>query len=218
MSLSTVVNTKDESVNSKKIILLLPTLGILMFFLMYIISTVYYPGGSYYDRSADGFSWMHNYWCNLMGNEALNGEPNTARYPAIIGTQFLCFGVGIFYYIFPNQFEIRKLWRIVIRIVGVLSMVFAAFLYTDQHDTVLNVAGVFGGIAFIGTLTALNRNGSYLLLWLGVFGMLMITINNYMYYTRVLHEYLPLFQKVTLILVLSWFIAVNQTFVKTNNH
>lgn len=182
---------------------------------MYFISTIYYPGGSYYDRTSEGFSWLHNYWCNLLEKTALNGEPNKARIIAILGTQSLCIGVGMFYYLFPDHFEMRKLWQIVTKFVGVLSMLFAAFLYTEYHDTVLNIAGVFGGIAFLGTLIALHRNSSFGLLWLGALGFFMIGVNNYMYYTRIFHDYLPLIQKITLILVLSWFIAVNLTFVKT---
>jgi hypothetical protein len=54
-------------------ILLLPPVGILIFILLYIVAAFFYPGGSEFDTHSDGFSWKHNYWCNLLNELAIKG-------------------------------------------------------------------------------------------------------------------------------------------------
>ncbi len=191
----------------------LPTIGILGFIILFFVATYYYPGGSYHDRSSRTFSWMHNYWCNLMEAKALNGAPNPARYIAITATFFLCAGVAGFYYLFPRYFVMRKFWKWFIQYVGIGAMLFAALLFTRHHDLVLNIAGALGGFALIGTLIALQHDQSFKMLWIGVFCLLLIGLNNYMYYTRIYVEFLPLIQKITLLIVLGWMLALNLVFM-----
>jgi len=195
----------------------LPTIGILLFFVLFFVASAYYPGGSYHNRSATSFSWMHNYWCNMMEVKALNGEPNDARITAITATFILCFGIASFYYLFPRYFVMRKFWKWVIEFLGIGSMIFAVFLFTQEHDLVLNIAGGLGGFALLGTLVALRHHKLYGLLWLGRFSILLILVNNYMYYTRVQVVYLPFIQKISLFIVLVWIIAMNIAFKKTVN-
>lgn len=192
----------------------LPTIGILGFVLLFFVAAYYYPGGSYRDRSAESFSWIDNYWCNLMDVRALNGQPNPARFIAITATFFLCFGVAGFYYIFPRYFVMRKFWKVFVEFVGMGSMLFAVLLFTKHHDFVLNIAGSLGGLALIGTLVALEHNHQYRMLWLGAFCLLLIGLNSYMYYTRVFVEWLPLLQKFTLLVVLGWMLALNLLFMR----
>lgn len=194
----------------------LPSIGIAGFFILFFVATQYYPGGSYYDRSADSFSWTHNYWCNLMDKRALNGELNPARTLAITATFFLCAGMAAFYYIFPRYFVMRKFWKIFVQVVGIGSMLFAVLLFTKHHDFVLNIAGTLGGLALIGTLVALEHSLQYRMLWIGRFCFLLIMLNSYIYYTRVFVDFLPVLQKITLLLVLPWMMALNLLFMKKN--
>lgn len=193
----------------------LPTIAIFIFFALFFVSSAYYPGGSYHDRSATSFSWMHNYWCNLMEERALNGELNSVRIVSIVATFILCFGIASFYYLFPRYFVMRKFWKWIIEFLGIGSMIFAIFLFTREHDLVLNIAGGLGGFALFGTLVALRHQKLFGLLWLGRFSLLLIVVNNYMYYTRVQVVYLPLIQKITLFIVLFWIVAMNSAFKKT---
>ena len=192
----------------------LPTIGILGFFILFFIAAAYYPGGSYQDRSAESFSWTKNYWCNLMDIRALNGKPNPARYYALAATFSLCIGVAGFYFLFPRYFVMRKFWKWCVQYVGIGSMLFAVLLFTKHHDFVLNIAGTLGGLALIGTLVALENSGRYIMLWIGVFCMLLIIMNSYVYYTRVYVEYLPILQKITLVIVLPWMMALNLIYMK----
>lgn len=199
----------------KKWLLLTPTVCVLLFIAFYIIASDLYPGGSYLDKAQPGYSWRHNYLCNLVGRNALNGMVNASRNIAILSVMILGFGIGYFYYVFPKVFEMRKIWRIITRITGVSSMFFAVFLFTDRHDLVLNISGVLGVLAISATMVALARNNSFGLLWLGAFCCLLIITNAYIYYTTVLYDFLPLIQKFTILSLLIWVVSINLTFVRT---
>jgi hypothetical protein len=124
----------------------------------------------------------------------------------------LCAGVASFYLLFPRFFVMRKFWKLFVEFFGLASMCFAALLFTSHHDLVLNIAGTLGGIALFGTLTALRNQHFYRLLWVGAFCMLLLAINSYIYFTRVLVEYLPVIQKITLLVFPLWMMAVSRQF------
>jgi len=39
-------------------------------------SALAYPGGTWTHRSSPGFSFWHNFWCDLLSTRALDGRPN----------------------------------------------------------------------------------------------------------------------------------------------
>lgn len=204
-----------KNTNFQWFVKLLPTVGILFFLIFYIYASTLYPGGSQFNRNSDSFSWWGNYWCDLLRKKAYNGMPNISRPFAIASTFSLCFGVGIFYYLFPSHFMMRKFWRRVVKLLGVTSMIFAFFLFTDKHDIMLSIAGVLGIIALIGTLVALKRNNSFGLLWIGGICAFLVVVNNYMYYAATYIEFLPFIQKITTVFILIWIVGLNLVFFKT---
>jgi len=77
--------------------MLAPIIGILLFTLCYLVAALLYPGGSQANKTSIGFTWINNYWCNLLNDTAMNGQPNPARPMAIAGmffyaSRFLSFG------------------------------------------------------------------------------------------------------------------------------
>lgn len=70
--------------------MLAPILGVIIFVILYIIATLLYPGGSQIEKNAIGFSWVNNYWCNLLNESATNGQPNSAKPVAMAGMFILC--------------------------------------------------------------------------------------------------------------------------------
>ncbi|MBT8238589.1 MAG: hypothetical protein HKN51_09070, partial [Saprospiraceae bacterium] len=64
---------------TKDLLILLPTLGILIFMGLYVYATTLYPGGSQADINSVGYDWGNNYWCNLMSENGMNGLENPAR-------------------------------------------------------------------------------------------------------------------------------------------
>ncbi len=78
-----------------------------------------------------------------------------------------------------------------------------------NHDTVVYVAGFFAVIALISCSIELFKAGHKNLLLLGLFCLLVFLINYYIYESRLLISSLPVVQKFTFILFISWFVSLD---------
>jgi hypothetical protein len=195
--------------NNKSIWVLLPIFGTLLFAVLYVLATLFYPGGSQIDKNAIGFSWINNYWCNLLNEQAINGADNPARPIALIGMLILCLTLSFFWYLFPKNVAIKKTFKQIIQISGVVSMCIAMFLFTKFHDVVTNLASFFGVIALIGTFVVLYKIKWVGLFRFGLFNLLLVGLNNYVYYTKGLIIFLPLIQKVSFASFLIWICSIS---------
>jgi hypothetical protein len=193
---------------NQKIWILLPVIGTMLFIALYIIAAVLYPGGSQADTNSKGFSWINNYWCNLLNKTAINGEINPARPVALAASFILCITLSSFWYHFPRHVKFEKYSRLTIQFSGAAAMVFSIFLFTDLHDTITNIAGLFGVIALTGTLIGLYKNNRYGLFWFGIFNLLLVVLNNYIYYNKGLIIYLPVIQKISFLSFLFWICSI----------
>ena len=152
----------------KNIWLLSPIFGTLFFVVLYIVATLFYPGGSQFDKNSIGFSLTNNYWCNLLNETAINGQPNPAKSIALTGMFVLCLTFSFFWFIFPRQINTSKNLKLTIQISGILAMIITFFLFTNiNHDLVTNLASSFGAIATIGTFIALYKKNGLGFLHLG---------------------------------------------------
>ena len=185
--------------------LLLPVIGFCIFIVLYFIAAALYPGGSEVNRLAKGFSWKHNYWCDLLDTQAENGEPNTARTMAIIAMSLLSLSIALFWYFIPRLFSFNPLVKKIIQYTGILSMLILVFLQVDFHDWVITISGLLGMIAITATLAGLYKNQSYHLFILGLLCVFLLILNNYIYYTKQWMYYLAIIQKVSFFLFLLWF-------------
>jgi hypothetical protein len=195
--------------NNKSIWVLLPIFGTLLFAVLYVLATLFYPGGSQIDKNAIGFSWINNYWCNLLNEQAINGEDNPARPIALIGMLILCLTLSFFWYLFPKNVAVKKAVKQIIQISGVISMSIAMFLFTKFHDVVTNFASFFGVIALIGTFAVLYKIKWVGLFRFGLFNLLLVGLNNYVYYTKGLIVFLPLIQKISFASFLIWICSIS---------
>ncbi|MCD2424057.1 hypothetical protein LQ567_14860 [Niabella pedocola] len=187
-----------------KTICLLPVAGVCLFVLLYIISTFLYPGGSQADNKAPGFSWLHNYWCNLLNDQGINGQRNPAKWWAragmvVLGSTFCIFWWSFFYYT-----GFSKATRAVITGCGAVAMVLGMFLSTAEHDVLVTLSGALGFIAMAFTFAGLLRLKWHGLFRLGIFNVFLVLLNNLCYYTPSLIYLLPLIQKITFLLFLVW--------------
>ena len=128
-----------------------PVFGILIFLCLYVIATRYYPGGSEFNKNSSGFSWVNNYWCNLLNDKTINGQYNAARPIALAAMVILCFALAAFWWIFPQQVELKGRSRLTIQFSGAVAMTIGMFLFTKFHDNIINATTFFGLIATIGT-------------------------------------------------------------------
>lgn len=186
---------------------LIPVTGILVFVFLYIIATFLYPGGSDHDKNAGGFSWLHNYWCELLASTAQNGRINTARPVALAGMFVLAITLSAFWYLYSLQFPLGN--GLLVRYTGICSMLIAVFLFVGPHDLIMMASGLLGLLALFLVMMQLFRQRSYWLFLVGAFCIALCVLNNFIYYTGYWFEWLALIQKFTFIAFLYWFCAVS---------
>ncbi len=168
-----------------------------------------YPGGSQVDVNSKGFSWINNYWCNLLNENAISGQHNPGRPIALTGMAVLCTSLSYFWYVMPKHMHLKKLHRLIIQVPGILSMIISIFLFTGFHDAIINAAGILGLIALIGTFISLYKLKWFWLFSVGIFNMMLVVLNNYIYYSKGLIIYLPVIQKISFVFFLFWICRIN---------
>lgn len=194
---------------TKSNFVLIPIIGTIVFLLLYVVAAHLYPGGSQVNKNSIGFSWINNYWCNLLNDNAINGQPNPAKPIALTGMFVLCLTLSFFWFIFPLEIKISKNLQLTIHVAGILAMLVASFLFTDiNHDLVTNLASSFGVIATIGTIIGLYKNKLFGLFAYGLLNILLVGLNNLCYYHHELIIYLPVIQKISFVTFLTWISSV----------
>ena len=195
--------------NKSSIRILLPTYGVVGFLCLYVVASFYYPGGSQLDHDSVGFSWADNYWCNLLNERAINGQPNKAQPIALAAMLIICISLAYFSYIFSQLTDLKKHSKLTIQISSICGAIVTMFLFTSFHNTVINVAGLLGLVAIVFILIEL-RNAKWMWLFsFGIFNIALGVLNNILYYGRGLIIYLPIIQKVTFLSFLLWVCLVN---------
>jgi len=198
----------------KAILLMLPTIGILIFIGLYVYAANQYPGGSQANINSLEFDWINNYWCNLLNEESINGKQNPARPIAILAMLILSGSLLMFFFQFSKHFEENKIWKLIIQVCGTISMVTAIFIFTEYHDQVTILASVFGFFVMIGIIKGIYQSDMQLFKISGILCLFMLGINNYIYYSGSFIKYLPLIQKITFVLVLAWVMGLNLKMIK----
>ena len=178
--------------------------GIPLYVVLYIWAARYYPGGSQVDPQAVGFSWTDNYWCNLLDSRAINGMPNGAQPLAMVAMGILCMSLISFFWGIPTALSAGKGWKYVISLGGTAAMICGALMGTFDHDLMTNIASAFGLVAIVGVLRLLWKAGWTVHAWAGIVILLLVGLNNFLYYTDSLRVYLPVVQKITFLYVLGW--------------
>ena len=195
--------------------MLVPLFGCVIFLLLYLAAAAVYPGGSQADVYAKGFSWMHNYWCNLLNEKGLNGENNAGRPFAWIAMvvlllSLLCFWVATA----KGLWESSRMKKQLLMSSGAASLLFLPLLPTGLHDAVINVSGLFGLMALFFVYYGLYKKRWYALFVFGILNLALIGLNNYLYYGTSLY-WLPLVQKITFLSFLLW---ISMVTVKLYRH
>ncbi len=200
----------------RKNIILIPSFGILLFLILYYFATLYYGGGNNFNKNQKGFSWIHNYWCNLFDKYSINGNINQSRPIAIIAMGVICVSIFLFWYLFSIILTQNK-EKYLLQLSALLSMTLAFFIFIFNHDLVINIATGIGIISLIITYKILYEQKWHWLFYLGVFNLFLIGVNNLFYYSSNLIFYLPVLQKGTFICFLFWIICINIKLFKIQN-
>lgn len=186
-----------------------PIIGIVGFMGLYFYAATLYPGGSQANANSIGYDWVHNYWCNLLNINATNGLPNPARPVAISAMIILCVSLLFFFIQFANKVVQHKNWQKTILFGGSFSMLFAVFIFTKYHDLIITLSSIFGIFAVLGIIRTLYKSELKFYKITGVFCIILLGLNNFIYYTEIGIIYLPLLQKITLLVVLAWIVGLS---------
>jgi len=202
-------NLTHQSTRPGKFWILLPVIGCVLFAILYVVAALLYPGGSEKHKTMVGYNWTENYWCNLLNKTAINGQNNTAKPVAITAMVILCISLSFFWILFPILVQSKKYHRIIIQIGGTASMIAAFLLLTNiDHDLAVNFSSSLGFVAMLGVLVALYQLKWSKLLVFGLFNLLLIALNNYLYYIISDLTYLPLVQKISFLSFLFWICCI----------
>jgi hypothetical protein len=188
--------------------------GIILFLLLYFLATKYYPGGSNFYPQEKGFSWSNNYWCELLGENAKNGQNNRARPIALLAMVILTFSISLFWVKLPNLIPMRLWMSRILQISGVISMFSAIFIFSSYHDFYVTISVLFGTLAFSLALYGLYTHHFMRYFNYCVLCLVLIQANNFIYLSSILIDYLPLLQKITFILVFAWIVVLSMRFLK----
>ena len=172
---------------------------------MYVIAAAIYPGGSGMDKTSIRYNWTENYWCNLLSKQAINGQINRARPLAMTAMIILILSLSAFWILFSELGRVKKNHSFLIKAAGIISLITSLLLLTDvDHDLAVNTSCSFGFIAIVGTIVGLHKLKWKSLFLFGLFNLLLIALNNYLYHSGQM-TYLPIVQKFTFLSFLTWF-------------
>jgi len=156
---------------------------------LYVKAASLYPGGSVRYPESKGFDWVHNFWCDLLPTMAINGEINLAKPYGIAAMVLLC--------------------AVVIKVLGVASMICGALIFTSLHNIMIGTASLLALLPIFGIFRGLIRSRSKLHLSLGLVVLILLGFCNVIYYFRFLIEWLPLIQKIALAATLLWLVVMS---------
>lgn len=112
-----------------------------------------YPGGSWTDREANGFSLLRNFWCDLLRAQAINGADNRwGKLCASIGFGALGIGLWPYWWLAATPLGGRQRRVALCGIFSAACLAAMAYLPSDEHP-VLHGAVALGG-ALTGSIAA----------------------------------------------------------------
>jgi hypothetical protein len=197
-----------------KYYLLVPIFGICLFVILFFASTFLYPGGNQLDKNLKGFSFLNNYWCDLLSIEAKNGQPNLARPLAISAWVMLCFTLSFFWQRIPGFLCIPDMMKKTIRICGITTMAVAALMFTQMHNIVIHISALTGCLASLATFIGLFKTRLYNFFYFGLISFILMGMNYCMMVFGVFISYLPLIQKITFTVILMCICFICQSLYK----
>lgn len=173
-----------------------------------ILATFYYPGGSYSNISATGYSWTDNYISNLLSPLAVNGMANRARPFAIIGILLLTVTFGYFFVKFSGSVRIRSA-ACIIKYLGLLAT-FLGFVTVipRMHDIMVMASSILTLLIFFYITVIILKSKLTILKVMSVFFLLTFYFGAYMYFTRSFLDYMPIVQKIIFVMKITWVISI----------
>ena len=190
----------------KKILPYFPIFGLSLYIIAFTFAASEYPGGSISYPYANGYSFYHNFLCDIMNPITQTGIINNARFLAIISHMILSFTMISFFYILPKIFDVKNRNTTLIAYFGMATMTVFIFMYTEYHDLIVTITGVLGVIALIPFFIELQNFKNKGLKLLAYLCYALSIIVFFIFETKMGLYYLPFLQKITFVLDAYWVI------------
>ena len=190
----------------KKILPYFPIFGLGLYIIAFTFAASEYPGGSISYPYANGYSFYHNFLCDIMNPITQTGIINNARFLANISHMILSFTMISFFYILPKIFDVKNRNTTLIAYFGMATMTVFIFMYTEYHDLIVTITGVLGVIALIPFFIELQNFKNKGLKLLAYLCYALSIIVFFIFETKIGLYYLPFLQKITFVLDAYWVI------------
>lgn len=181
--------------------------GLFISLALLVIAALYYPGGSQLDKNSIGYDWKNNYLSNLFGPKAVNGADNTSRPWSAAGMLVLSVSCALFFIEFSKKIPAKGAAGI-IRYFGAGAMVFTFLAITPLHDIMVTLAFTAALVSMFYITVFVFKAKLYVLAALSVVCLLFFYSSNYIYTTRTHLEILPVMQKATFALTITWMLSL----------
>jgi hypothetical protein len=182
-------------------------LGITISLALLLLATRYYPGGSQVDKNSIGYDWQNNYLSNLFSERAVNGSANASRPLAVCGMLFLCSSCALFFVELSKKLPSGGSAGI-IRYCGAAAMLFAFLAVTPYHDAVITPASALALVSMFYVTVFVFKSKLHWLKVISSICLLVLYGCNYLYYTRSFLSFLPVLQKIALLLIIIWILSL----------
>lgn len=183
-------------------------IGVTVGALLLIISTIFYPGGTYENIHSEGYDWVNNYISNLLRPLAVNGAENTARPFAIFGVLFLTASFGMFFVNFSNRIKIRSA-SLVIRYLGIIATIFGLITVVPaMHDIMVTLSSILTLLIFFYITVMIIKSKLTLMKIMSIAFLLTFYFGAYMYFSRFQLEYMPIVQKIIFVMKITWVLSL----------
>ncbi len=187
-----------------------------VFVLGYLLAASRYPGGSWALPGQEGFSWRHNYLCDLLDTRAVNGALNAGRYWARGALMALCSALLLLWHHLPRLTGGPAWSRRLMRLFGMAALGTTFFLSAGTHDLTVYIAGGLGTVAIVLAIYGLWKGQRRSLTVLGAWCLLIFLLNYVIYESGSFLRALPLIQKVTFSSFLIWLAGINLALLGLN--
>lgn len=194
----------------------LTIVGLGIFLVVFTIAAYNYPGGSSNLPEYNGYSFFHNFLCDVMKPVTQTGVINEARPLAIVSHLILSFTMISFFYLLPEIFSFSNKNTKLTRAFGMLTMTVFIFMYTPYHDSIVTATAILGTVALIPFFIELSKYPNIGMKNLAkvCFGLSVIVF--LIFVSKIGFYYLPFIQKIAFVLDGSWVIWVSLTVIKKN--
>jgi hypothetical protein len=198
--------------------------GLALFVALVAVAMAFYPGGTCWDVTTRGHRFWQNFLCDLEWRVALNGEPNLlGSRLAQTAMLLLVFGLAPFWFDVPYLFAARqRVGGVAVRALGLTSVaatIAVVFMPSERfgalHGVMVIVACVPGLAAATWAVRglALGEPRPRVCAWIGGSMFVFALVDFVLYASHLIRHTegtpaVPAIQKVALILLLTWMVAL----------